>query len=175
MGQTSTQQGGSVTAAAFADLQSELGSTRRILERVPDEHLAWKPHEKSMSLGDLAAHIANLVYWTVSIAGKDEYDLSSGPTRQPSPGSAAEVVAAFDRNMEALNAAIASLQDERLGQTWTLRHGDHVILAMPRGAAIRTMGISHIAHHRGQLSVYLRLLDVPVPGLYGPSADEHGG
>lgn len=167
-----TQQTDSTSLTAFGDLDAELSSTRRILERVPDEHLGWKPHEKSMSLGDLAAHIANLVYWTTAIAGRDEYDLASGPAKQESPKSAADIVDSFDRNAASLKQATAPLGPAELGATWTFRNGEQVIMAMPRAAAIRTMGISHIAHHRGQLSVYLRLLDVPVPGLYGPSADE---
>lgn len=159
----------------LGDLNHEISTTRRVLERVPDEHLAWKPHAKSFSLGGFAAHIANLLQWQVLTITADELDLAATPQRQPEPSSRAQILEQFDQGASRLREALEGLDDAALDQPWTLRRGDQVILQHPRGAVLRTMGISHIVHHRGQLSVYLRLLDVSVPSIYGPSADDPSG
>jgi len=157
---------------ALGDLENELGTTRRVLERLSDEHLGWKPHAKSMSLGELAAHVANLVAWQVVTVEQSELDLAAAPPPIGGATSRDEVLKTFDENVVALKRAVAGMDDAALGEKWTLRNGEHVVLNLPRAAVMRTMGISHIVHHRGQLSVYLRMLDVPVPAIYGPSADE---
>ena len=162
----------SLKRAALGDLSHELSTTRRVLERVPDEHLTWKPHPKSFSLGDLAMHIANLVYWQLATLQADEFDLASIPQGGAGPSSRDEVLSRFDQNVASLRELLEATDDAALMQPWTLRKGDHVIFEQPRLAVLRGMGISHIVHHRGQLSVYLRLLDVSVPSIYGPTADE---
>lgn len=164
----------SLKQVAIGDLEHELGQTRRVLERVPDERFAWKPHPKSWSLGSLATHLANLPHWTVAVLAADSFDLATIPPPDPAgaPKSRDEVLRRFDDNVAEVRRALEAADDEALGRTWTLRKGEHVVMSMPRAAAIRAVGISHIIHHRGQMTVYLRLLDVPVPGLYGPSADE---
>ncbi len=160
---------------AFGDLDRELDATRRMLERVPTEQLAWKPHAKSMSLGELALHVANLLYWQITTLQDDEFDLAASPMPLAAPESQDEILNAFDQNRETLRQAIEGTTEEALGHPWTLRHGEQVIFTEPKHAVFRTWGTSHIVHHRGQLSVYLRLLDVPLPGTYGPSADEQPG
>lgn len=161
-----------LTRAALADLSHELATTRRLLERVPDEHLAWRPHAKSFSLGELAAHIANLLFWQLTAIEGEGFDLASVPPRIEPPSSGAEVLRDFDDRHAAVKGAMERLRDAALEDTWTLRRGEQVIFRQPRLAVIRGMGINHLIHHRGQLSVYLRLLDVPLPPMYGPTADE---
>ncbi|MDX1547895.1 MAG: DinB family protein [Rhodothermales bacterium] len=161
----------SLTQVATSDLDRELTVTRRMLARVPDEHLGWKPHERSMTLGALAMHIANILYWQLSILQEDGIDLADNPPARP-PGSRAEVLEAFDARAEQVRGVIAGLDADVLGQPWQLRHSGHVRFERPRAAVLREWGISHLVHHRGQLSVYLRLLDVPLPSVYGPTADE---
>lgn len=161
----------SLSQIAFGDLEQELASTRRILERVPEEHFSWKPHEKSFALGSLAQHVANLVGWLSTILTTEELDLA-GVGKSAPPTTRDEVLRTFDENVSAVRQALAQAEDATLTGSWTLRHGDHVIFTLPRLAVLRTVGISHIVHHRAQLTVYLRMLDVPVPGLYGPSADD---
>jgi len=156
----------------FSDLEHELATTRRVLERIPDEHLAWKPHEKSMALGGLGTHLANLVRWQVGMLRQDEYDFAANPATMSPARSTAELLATFDANVAELRAALADTDDDALGQDWTLRRGEHVVFKQPRRLVLRSAGLSHMAHHRGQLTVYLRLLDVSLPPVYGPTADE---
>lgn len=162
----------SVKQLALGDLEREYEITRRILERVPTEHLTWKPHEKSMSLGVLAFHLAGLPTWPLRILTREGFDAGATPPIRPEPSDSAQIRETFDRNVLELKEAFQAATDEHLMETWTFRRGDRVVMSVPRFAAIRAMGISHMIHHRGQLSVYLRLLDIPIPGSYGPSADE---
>src|SRR5262245_25540203 len=157
------------------DFEFELALTRKVLERLPEVHFAWKPHEKSMHLGRLAAHIANILNWFAMGIQKDGLDLATLPppdTRGPT--TSAELIALFDKNVAAARAAFGQLNDAALDDTWTLRMGERVIKAMPRRLVLRTMSLSHMIHHRAQLLVYLRLLNISVPAVYGPSADEAG-
>lgn len=144
-----------------------------MLERVPDDRLDWRPHAKSGTLGGLAAHVAQLPAFALTMIQLTEVDLAT-LKRSTDPVGRAALLAAFDRNADALRGALDGATDDDLRATWTMRYGERVIVSGPRITMLRRMGISHIVHHRGQLSVYLRLLDVPVPGLYGPSADERG-
>jgi uncharacterized damage-inducible protein DinB len=164
----------SVRRLALADLEHEMAQTRRVLERVPDEHFDWKPHARSMSLGRLAAHVANLPWLAGAALQGDELDVAAIPRPDPAsaPKSRDQILAKFDTETANLSAALDASDDATLMEKWTMRNGSRVVLSLPRVGAIRGMGISHIVHHRAQLTVYLRLLDVPVPGLYGPSADE---
>jgi uncharacterized damage-inducible protein DinB len=154
------------------DAMHELASTRRILERLPEEHMTWKPHVKSMTLGGLATHLTNLLNWQVAIFLYPEFDLSTVPFRREALERREDVLEEFDANVSKLEKLLAESDEKTLGEEWVLRNGDHIILRQPRAIALRTFGLSHMIHHRAQLGVYLRLLDIPVPGLYGPSADE---
>lgn len=164
----------SVGQLAFGDLAHELASTRRVLERVPDGKHDWAPHEKSMSLGQLANHVADMPQFMLAMVERDELDFKTTEYKLPTAETRADMLAHFDAGAARLANAVAVLDAEALAQTWTMRSGDHVILAKPRGALVRGMGINHLVHHRAQLGVYLRLLDIPLPALYGPSADERG-
>ena len=158
--------------AVLGDLDHEIATTRRVLERVPEERYGWRPHDKSWTLGELCAHLQNLVFWHRLILEEDGFDLAASPPPRTVPESNEELLRLFDEQKKALDAAVGRIDENALGQTWTLRRGDQVIFERPRAAVLRGMGISHMVHHRGQLGVYLRLLDVPVPATYGPSADE---
>ncbi len=163
--------------ALLPEFDNEMATTRRALERVPSGNLAWKPHEKSMSMGGLATHIANIPSWTVMTIGQDNFDLNpSGaePYHEKEVTSTQEALEKFDRNVAAARAAISGASDEHLFKNWSLLSGGNTLLTMPRIAVLRGFVMSHNIHHRGQLSVYLRLNNIPVPSIYGPSADEDG-
>ena len=156
----------------YADLDQELAATRRVLERVPFEHWEWKPHDKSFSLGRLATHLAELPGFAEVIATTDELDMAANPFPQSRIKNKEELLAVFDSRAATMRQIVASLNAEQLAQKWRLKMGDMVFLDAPRSLLLRQHGISHPVHHRAQLTVYLRLLNVPVPGLYGPSADD---
>jgi uncharacterized damage-inducible protein DinB len=158
-------------ASLSQELKRELMLTRRLLERVPTEQFDWQPHPKSMKLGTLASHMANLVgHLETSLKGPETDVL----TRQmpPSPTHTDEVLRRFDVNSENIHKALAEVDDETFHSMWTMRRGEQTIMQMPRAAVARVLVLNHLIHHRGQLSVYLRLLDIPVPAIYGGSADE---
>ena len=164
-----------IADALAAELEHEAKLTRSLLARVPDDKAAWKPHAKSMSLGELAIHLANIESYGVPVATRPELDFrnsaGSGVTHAAWT-SRDEALEQFDRNVDASLRAVRALPDPRLREPWTLRAGDHIVFTLPRIAAWRSLVMSHQIHHRGQLSVYLRLNDIPVPPIYGPSADE---
>lgn len=165
---------GSIRRLALGDLEHELAQTRRVLERVPDAHHGWTPHPKSMTLFGLATHIANTPSWAVAMCTQDTFDLADAPGRLTDDPNVAAVLARFDGNVARLTEAMAPLPDEAWLATWTMKNRGQAVMAVPRAAAIRGWLVSHMIHHRAQLTVYLRLLDVPVPGMYGASADEKG-
>jgi len=157
------------------EFENEMANTRKTLERVPDDKFAWKPHEKSMSLGGLSTHLANIPSWTTHTFEKDELDIAppgAPPFRMEEAKSRADVLEAFDKNVAAAREALAAAGDEVWMGSWSLLKGGNKIMTLPRAAVMRGFVISHLIHHRAQLGVYLRLLDVPVPAIYGPSADE---
>ncbi len=156
----------------IAELQMEAISTRKMLERVPTDKNDWKPHEKSMNLGRLSTHVAELPGWIAMTMGTDELDLSKMEYKPVMAKSTEELVAKLDDNVNKAVAALENSNDEDFEKIWTLRNGDHVIFTLPKKVVLRSMAYSHYYHHRGQLSVYLRLLEIPVPGMYGPSFDE---
>ena len=163
-----------IAETLLPELDQEMASTRRLLERVPTEKGEWKPHPKSMGMGELAQHIANIVRYAEAVCARSELDFAS-PAAQPyrsSYESTAKLIEFFDRNVILARQAIGDTGDPAMRETWTLRVGPKTIFSVPRGAALRTFILSHLIHHRGQLSVYLRLNDVPLPSIYGPSADE---
>jgi uncharacterized damage-inducible protein DinB len=155
----------------LAEFDHEMGKTRKLLERMPDEKLSWKPHAKSMSLGGLGTHLANIPYWGGTIMNGPFFDLAVSPANVEEKRSRADILAAFDENTKQTRASLDK-SDGELMAPWALKRGTHEMFSMPRAAAFRTFVLYHMVHHRGQLSVYLRLNDVPVPAIYGPSADE---
>ncbi len=161
---------GSMTYDAFSDLGPELAATRRVLEGLPADRFDWRPHPHSWTLGELATHIARLPLWIAMTAERDTLDLATLPPPGTPHATPEAVLDAFDASSAAAQAAVAAGID--LTAPWTLRRGERVVATMPRGTSLRANGISHLVHHRGQLTVYLRLLDLPVPGLYGPSGDD---
>ena len=161
----------SLKQLALGDLNHELGTTRKLLERVPEAHLDWKPHQKSMTLGGLALHVATIPYWLIRVLTADSFDIAT-IGRNPPPTTVKEILDAFEERVSAMRQALDAADDSALTQPWQLRRGEQVLQTMPRVAVIRAMGINHMVHHRAQLSVYLRLLDVPLPPMYGPTADE---
>jgi uncharacterized damage-inducible protein DinB len=163
--------GSQLSQALLPEFDQEMQTTRRTLERVPEDKLAWKPHEKSMSLGQLATHLATMGHWADAIAGMESFDVSTAPPT-PKLNSRAEILAAFDSSTATAHKAIAATTDSEMVKPWTLRAGDKSIFTLPRVAVFRSFILNHLIHHRGQLSVYLRLNNVPVPSIYGPSADE---
>lgn len=152
----------------------EMATTRRLLERVPEQHFAWKPHEKSMSLGQLAAHLANIPFWAGPILTAETFDLDDLPheSRPTLPVSREALVQEFDQKAAATRQLIAGAGDPEMLARWTLKRGGAEMFSMPRIAALRSFVMNHSIHHRGQLSVYLRLQNVPLPPIYGPTADE---
>jgi uncharacterized damage-inducible protein DinB len=156
----------------LTEFSREAATTRRMLERVPENQLAWKPHEKSMSLGRLATHIAEIPGWVHGIINQDEFVMGVGAYSPPTAESVFEILDLFDRNVAVVSENLQDQTNEHLMAPWRLKKGDQVLMEIPRMAMIRTMLLSHIIHHRGQLSVYLRLHDVPLPSVYGPTADE---
>ena len=161
----------SLQASLSQELKQELAITRRLLERVPTEQFGWQPHAKSMKLGTLASHMANLVGFLQMSLGGESTDMAT-LQMPPSPASTDEVLDRFDVNAENIHKALADVDDETFHAIWTMRRGDQTIMAMPRTVVARTLVLNHLIHHRGQMSVYLRLLDIPVPAIYGGSADE---
>ena len=155
----------------LAEFDHEMATTRKLLERVPDDKLAWKPHDKSMSLGGLGTHLANIPHWAGTILNDASFDLGAAPPNLSEKTSRADILAAFDVSTRQTRAAMDKSDPEYLAM-WALTRGGQEMFSMPRVAAFRTFVLYHIVHHRGQLSVYLRLNNVPVPAIYGPTADE---
>ncbi|HTB11438.1 MAG TPA: DinB family protein [Bryobacteraceae bacterium] len=161
-----------MSQALLPEFDNEMKFTRKALERVPDDKFDWKPHAKSMSLGRLAGHLAELVGFATAIIGTDGVNFDKGEYKPLVAKNRAEVLEAFDKNVAATHEAIAGATDDHLRQPWHLIYQEKKLFEAPRAAALRSMAINHIIHHRGQLTVYLRLNDVAVPSIYGPSADE---
>jgi uncharacterized damage-inducible protein DinB len=158
----------------LAEFDSEMVSTRRTLERIPEDKLGWKPHEKSMALGRLAGHLAELPGFGTIMIQTESFDVASRPAgaKPLVAESQKQVVEVFDKNVAALRVAIAGASDSDWAKNWTLSAGEKKIYSGPRIGAVRRMMLNHLIHHRAQLGVYLRLNDVAVPSAYGPSADE---
>ena len=155
----------------LAEFDHEIGTTRRLIERLPDDRLSWKPHVKSMSLGGLATHLTNLPRWGGSILNDASFDLAGAPPNLEEKTSRADILAGLDENA-AQTRGWLNKTDAELMAPWSLTRGGQQMFTMPRVSAFRTFVLYHLVHHRGQLSVYLRLNDVPVPPIYGPTADE---
>jgi len=160
-----------IVDALLPEFDHEMTTTRKLLERVPDDKLGWKPHDKSMSLGQLALHVAMVPGMVAEIASKPWVPVPQ--FQQPAASSAAQLIPALEESVARAKTLLGGMDDAALAFRWRLMNGDHEVMALPRGAFLRAIMLNHWYHHRGQLSVYLRLLDVPVPSIYGPSADEN--
>jgi uncharacterized damage-inducible protein DinB len=161
----------SIAATLIQELEMEAATTRRVLERVPEERFAWTPHPKSRSLGHLAMHVAQNPGSVMSLAAQNPADLPS--FSDPMPASTAELLEALDASVAEAKRLLGGMSDAAITETWRVRRDGVEIMAMPRIAFLRSVFLNHWYHHRGQLTVYLRELDVPIPSIYGPSADEN--
>jgi uncharacterized damage-inducible protein DinB len=156
----------------LTEFDHEMQTTRKVLERVPMEKADWKPHAKSGNMGWLAAHVANIPSWLVPVTTANELDLGALPPEE-APKTREALLAKFDKNVKEGRVALANAKPETMTQPWALKKGSVTFFSQPRVGVLRGFVMNHLIHHRGQLSVYLRLNDVPVPSIYGPSADEN--
>src|SRR5665213_2097740 len=164
----------SIVDPILAEFDHESKTTRRVLERVPGDKLAWKPHARSMSLGQLALHIAQVPGNIAGFVAVPVYERpANAPFGQKEAASTSEIMSAFDASLVKVKDVLRGLDDATVMSMWSLKAGEKTVMSMPRLAVIRNIMLNHWYHHRGQLSVYLRELDVPVPSIYGPSADEN--
>jgi uncharacterized damage-inducible protein DinB len=164
-----------INQALLSEFDMEMANTRKTLERVPDDKLGWKPHEKSMTIGRLAGHLAELPWWGQVTIEHDNHDIApqgAPPQQGMTAKSRQDALDAFDKNAAAMRAAVAGASDELLMKPWSLLKGGQPIMTMPKIAVLRGFVMNHTIHHRAQLGVYLRLNEIPVPSIYGPSADE---
>jgi uncharacterized damage-inducible protein DinB len=162
-----------VLGESFAEqLEQESKATRKMLERLPEERFAWKPHEKSMPMVSLAVHIVEMIEWARLAVTTSELDYGVRPYQPFEPKSIADLLEYFDRTVAGAIEALKNTTDEAIRETWTVRNGDHIFFVKPRIQVIVAYSFNHFIHHRGQLSVYMRLNDIPLPGVYGPTADE---
>jgi uncharacterized damage-inducible protein DinB len=165
----------SISDSLLPEFDHEMANTRKTLERVPDDKFDWKPHDKSYAMGELVNHLSNIPMWTTITIDQDDLDLAppgEPPNRPPIVKSQQEALEAFDKNVASARAAIAGASDEQLFKPWSLLKGGETIMTLPKIAVIRSFVLNHTIHHRAQLGVYLRLNDLPVPSIYGPTADE---
>lgn len=158
---------------AFLDeLEKEARPTRKMLELVPLDKADWAPHKKSMPLGRLATHIAELTNWTSVTLDNSELDFAKTDYKPNVAASTADLIAIFEDNLSKAENSLKKADDKVFSEDWTLRNGEQIYFTMPKADVLRSVCFNHLVHHRGQLSVYLRLLDIPLPGVYGPTADE---
>jgi uncharacterized damage-inducible protein DinB len=159
------------------EFDQEMANTRKVLERCPEDKFGWKPHQKSFAMGDLATHITSMTGWLVDTLEKDSYDVAppgKEPYKEVRATTQAELLGRFDKGVAAARKAMAGTSDDHWMKSWSLLSGGKALFTMPRYTAVRSFILNHVVHHRAQLGVYLRLNDVPVPAIYGPSADEQG-
>ncbi|MDQ6901968.1 MAG: DinB family protein [Bacteroidota bacterium] len=161
-----------INSSLIAELNQEGANTRKMIERVPDESLSWAPHNKSMTLGRLATHTADIPVWFERVINADVYDFAASNYKRDELDNIQDILNLFDERLAAAKILLENSTDDILNAPWTLRRGEQIYFTLPRKVSLRNFAFNHIYHHRGQLSVYLRLLDVPVPGMYGPTADE---
>lgn len=159
----------------LGEFEHEAALTRKTLEKIPDDKFDWTPHKKSFTMGKLASHTADIPTWAVMTIKTPELDFAKSDYKPKNEKTTAEILKNFDANVKDAVAAIKSASDEDLMTNWKLRNGEQVYFEMPKAQVLRGMVLNHTVHHRAQLGVYLRLLDIPVPSIYGPSADDSGG
>jgi uncharacterized damage-inducible protein DinB len=164
----------SISAALLPEFDHEISTTRKLLERVPEDKWDWTPHEKSMKLGRLACHVAELTQFATAVANTDSMDFAKGEYKVIDAPGRKQLLEAFDKAAAEARAAIAAAKDEEMGKPWSLLMDGKPVMTMPKAGVLRAAMMNHLIHHRGQLSVYLRLTGAPVPSIYGPSADEGG-
>lgn len=167
----------SISESLLPEFDHEMANTRKVLERIPDDKLDWKAHEKSNTIGWVGMHLAEIPGWIDFTLNKDSFDVAppgGEPYRTPKATSRKAILDVFDKNVATGRAALATAQDQQLFQPWSLLSGGQTLFSMPRIAVLRSFVLNHSIHHRAHLCVYLRLNNVPVPGLYGPSADDSG-
>ena len=162
----------SISDAMVEEFLQESATTRKLLERVPEDKLEWKPHEKSMSLARLASHVSEIPQWGDIIVNQEAFDMAASNYTPESCSNRAELLGSFEKNANHFVEILKGKSDEHLFAPWRLKEGEKVLVDLPRVAALRGFILNHIVHHRGQLSVYLRFNNVPLPSIYGPSADE---
>ena len=172
MSSTSTAPTNRIATALINEMTNEIATTRKVLERLPADKFSWKPHEKSMELGKLASHVAEMFGWTQSTMGSSELDFATMDYKPFEPKTSEELIKFFEKTSSEALSTLEGKPDEAFMETWALKNGEQTYFTLPKVAVMRSFVMNHIIHHRGQLSVYMRLLDVPVPGIYGPSADE---
>ena len=158
--------------ALVPEFDHEMTTTRKLLERVPEDKFGWKPHAKSMTLGGLATHVANIVWWGEVTLDKPEFNAEGQQVATPA-ASRGELLETFDKNVKTTRASLAAKSDAELMAPWSLKNGKQTFFTMPKAVVWRSFVMNHLVHHRAQLSVYLRMNDVPRPAMYGPSADEN--
>jgi uncharacterized damage-inducible protein DinB len=163
-----------IVDSLLPEFDHEMATTRKLLDRVPADNFTWKPHPKSMSLGQLAAHLAGLPGWVAGIINEDSYDIKGDSGNPPEGRSQSDILEMFDKNVAAARKAIASKTDAEFMAPWTLKRNGQDLFTIPKVSVVRSFLLNHLIHHRGQFSVYLRLNDVPLPPIYGPTADERG-
>lgn len=161
-----------INTALLAELKHESVNTRKILERVPSDKLDWTPHEKSMKIGELASHIAGLTVWVERIMKADEFNFGTANFNITAPATSEDMLNKFDEKLANTIKVLELSDDEKFNEMWTVKYGEQVLYQLPKKVALRNFTFNHTYHHRGQLSVYLRLLNISVPGMYGPSGDE---
>ena len=161
----------SLVDALLPEFDHEMTVTRKVLERVPEGQFDWKPHQKSMSLGQLAQHVATIPTWGKVAMTQPDFDLAGNPQAAQLP-TRSDILSLFDRNVSDARATLVGKGDGEMMAQWTLKRGAHTLFTMPRASVWRSFVMNHLIHHRAQLGVYLRLHDIPLPSVYGPSADE---
>ena len=169
---TGTAKSTNIATGLIAELTQEATTTRKILERIPVEKYDYKPHEKSMTMIRLATHVAEMIDWVTETCTKDELDFATMDYKPFEPQTTDDLLEFFDENLAEAVDTLKNTTDDVYMENWTMRKADQVYFTLPKIAVMRSFVMNHIVHHRGQLSVYLRLNDIPVPSLYGPSADE---
>ncbi|CAN5732515.1 hypothetical protein BH24ACI3_BH24ACI3_07970 [soil metagenome] len=172
MSTSTAARSNNIASALIAEMEVEAATPRNCMERVPADKFAWKPHEKSMAFGRLASHIAEMFSWTAVTLQQSELDFSKWDYIPFEPQSTDELVEFLDKNVAEAIDILRNTPDEVFMEHWTMRNGETVYFTLPKVAVMRSFVMNHIVHHRGQLSVYLRLNDIAVPSIYGPSADE---
>jgi uncharacterized damage-inducible protein DinB len=172
MSTTAAASSHNIASVLIAEMEQEARVARTCLERVPAEKFDWKPHEKSMAFGRLATHIAEMFSWTAATLQQPELDFSKFDYKPYEPATTADLVEYLDKNVAEAIDVLRNTPDEVFMENWTMRNGETVYFTMPKATCMRSFVMNHIIHHRGQLSVYLRLNDIAVPSIYGPSADE---
>ena len=165
----------SISEMLLPEIDQEATSTRKVLERCPTEKFGWQPHQKSWTMGKLAGHLVAMAKWGTMTLDSDGFNFEPGEYQEEVRATTEQLLADFDVNLKGFRDKLALMTDEEMHKTWTLKISGQLIFAMPRTEVLRTSVMNHTVHHRAQLGVYLRLLDIPVPAIYGPTADETGG